>query len=102
VTTALARPVRYDLETFATAAGLHPDLIVRLERIGLIMAVRDDGGRWWFEPAELTVVSRIRRLRAGFGLNYAALGLVLDLLDRVEALESRTARQHPSGGRLWT
>ena len=39
----------------------------------------------------------------GFGLNYAALGLVVDLLDRVARLEAllRT-RPQPSGGQSWT
>jgi hypothetical protein len=35
----------------------------------------------------LAVVARIQRLRNGLGLNYAAIGLVLDLLDRIEELE---------------
>ena len=37
----------------------------------------------------------MQRLRAGFALNYAALGLVTDLLDRITALEAalRTYRR---------
>jgi hypothetical protein len=37
----------------------------------------------------------MQRLHAGFALNYAALGLVTDLLDRIAALEAalRTYRR---------
>ena len=39
------------------------------------------------------MIARIQRLRAGLALNYAALGLVLDLLDRIEAAGGRAAPQ---------
>ena len=45
-------------------------------------------GELWFEPSALVTVGRIQRLRTGLGLNYAAIGLVLDLLDHIEELES--------------
>jgi hypothetical protein len=38
-------------------------------------------------------MARVQRLRAGFGLNYAAIGLVTDLLDRIAVLEA-AARGH--------
>jgi hypothetical protein len=38
--------------------------------------------------AQLARAARIVRLRAGLGLNYAAVGVVLDLLDRIEELET--------------
>ena len=102
-TFALTRPARLDLESFARATGTHPELVARLVALGLLDAERDAGGRLCFPPAEVAVMARIQRLRAGFALNYAALGLVLDLLDRVEAAEARL-RYSPqrSGGRSWT
>ena len=50
----------------------------------------------WFAPSQLAAVARLQRLRAGFGLNYAALGLVVDLLDRIARLGGRAtpARHH--------
>src|SRR5256885_11330185 len=48
---------------------------------------RDRAGRLWFPPAQLVLAARIQRLRSGFALNYAAIGLVVDLLDRVTELE---------------
>ena len=102
-TYALVRPVRLDLESFARATGTHPELVTRLVALGLLDAEQDAGGRLCFPPRQVAVMARIQRLRAGFALNYAALGLVLDLLDRLEAAEA-SLRYSPqrSGGRTWT
>jgi chaperone modulatory protein CbpM len=88
VSYALVRTRRLDLEQFAAAAGLHPELIRRFVALGLLDADRDPCGRLWFQPAQLAAVARIQRLRAGFALNYAAIGLVTDLLDQIAALQA--------------
>ena len=102
-TYALVRPPRLDLESFARATGTHPELVTRLVALGLLDAERDAGGRLCFPPREVAVMARIQRLRTGFALNYAALGLVLDLLDRLQAAEA-SLRYDPqrTGGRSWT
>ena len=94
---ALARPVRLDLEAFARATATHPDLIRRLVALGLVEADRDAAGRLWFPPGQLAVVARIQRLRAGLALNYAAVGLVIDLLDRITELEAALRSAGPAG-----
>ena len=86
-----------------------PELVRRLVALGLVQATRDEAGRLWFTQAELHTLARIQRLRAGLSLNYAAIGLVLDLLDRIDVLE-RALRARPGGpaspprsdDRLWT
>ena len=87
-------PARLSLDAFAAAAGMHPDLLRRLVRLGLLDPYLDTAGQLWFPPAQLAQLARATRLRAGLGLNYAALGLVLDLLTRIEELEAtlRTRR----------
>ena len=79
---------RLSLEEFAVLSGLHPDLIRRLVALGLIEAHRDSAGALWISRSELAEVARVQRLRAGFALNYAAVGLVTDLLDRIAVLEA--------------
>ena len=91
----MIRTDRHSLEQFAALTGLHPDLIRRLVILGLIEADRDQAGELWFPRGQIAAVARMQRLRAGFTLNYAALGLVADLLDRIAALEAvlRTYRR---------
>ncbi|ONH27799.1 chaperone modulator CbpM [Pseudofrankia asymbiotica] len=76
------------LETVADRAGLHPELVHRFAVLGLLDASRDAAGTLWFPPDTPATIARIQRLRAGLCLNYAAIGLVLDLLDRIDALEA--------------
>jgi len=86
-----------DVESFAAACRLHPDMVHRFVALGLLAPRTDETGRLWFRPGDVATVARIQRLRAGFGLNYAAIGLVLDLLDRLGA-RGRSG----VGGRTWT
>jgi len=82
------RPLRLAHEEFARRCGLHPEMVRRLVALGMVPAVRDDGGALWFAPAQVAAVARLQRLRATLPLNYAALGLVVDLLDRITELET--------------
>jgi hypothetical protein len=85
---ALVPTTRLDLGAFARATGSHPDLIRRLVALGIIDARQDPSGELWFSPSQLAAFARVQRLRAGFALNYAAIGLVTDLLDRIAVLEA--------------
>jgi chaperone modulatory protein CbpM len=92
VSHALIRATRLDLDEFAAAAGVHPDLIRKFAALGLLDAARDPSDRLWFAPGQVAAVARIRRLRAGFAVNYAAIGLVTDLLDQIAALRAALRR----------
>ena len=85
---AIIRAARLSLEEFALMSGLHPDLVRRLVTLGLIDADRDTAGELWFSRGDLAAAARMQRLRAGFALNYTAIGLVTDLLDRIAVLEA--------------
>jgi chaperone modulatory protein CbpM len=93
----LVAPDRLGLGTVARHSGLHPDLVRRFVALSLLDATLDDRGRLWFPPGTVATIARIQRLRAGLPLNYAAIGLVLDLLDRIAALEAalRTRSEPP-------
>ena len=99
-----------DLESFCRGAGLHPDFVRRLLALGLLEAEPGPAaGELRFAPSQLAAAARLQRLRSGLGLNYAGLGLVVDLLDRVAALEAALRRRtahaplpQTTGGRPWT
>jgi chaperone modulatory protein CbpM len=76
------------LDLFARRCGLHPELVRRFVALGLVAAVRDADGELWFAPEQVAAVARLQRLRTTLPLNYAALGLVTDLLDRITELET--------------
>jgi chaperone modulatory protein CbpM len=82
----------WPLEEFCAAVGLHPQLVRRYVALGLLAPERDTAGELWFDPGQLARVGRIQRLRGGLGLNYTALGVVLDLLTRIEELEGALRR----------
>jgi hypothetical protein len=97
-------PVRasLDLESFCRASGLHPELVRRLVALGLLETVPGPAGELRLPPSQVAAAARLQRLRAGFGLNYAGLGLVADLLDRIAVLEAALRqRRSPTGGHPW-
>ncbi|MET0146018.1 MAG: chaperone modulator CbpM [Ilumatobacteraceae bacterium] len=102
----MARPRRLGIDALARSAGLHPDVVRCFVALGLLEATRDASGALWFEPRQVAVVARLQRLRAGLSLNYAALGVVADLLDRIAVLEAAQRRSAstppPRGGPPWT
>jgi chaperone modulatory protein CbpM len=80
---------RLSREEFCRRSGVHPELVRRFVALGLVQAVREPGGELRFPSGQVSAVARIERLRRGLGLNYAAIGLVCELLDRIQELEGR-------------
>lgn len=99
--TSLVRAPRLDTETFARLTGLHPEMVRRWVALGLLDGTWDSRGSLWLAPSQVAAAARLQRLRAGLALNYAALGLVADLLDRIAALEA-ASRTRPKDGSTWT
>ena len=100
----LVRPDRQLSQAeFARRSGVHPEQLHRLFALGLLQATPDAGGQLSFPIGELAAVRRIERLRTGLSINYAALGLVVDLLDRISQLELalRTQRAAHDATRGW-
>ena len=67
-------------------AGLHPMMIQRLFRLGLIDPQIEEP-ELLFEDTVLFRIGTIMRMKNDLGLNFAGCGLVLDLLEKVEKLE---------------
>lgn len=99
---AIARPFRLSLDSYAQLTGVHPELVRRLVALGLLEVSRDAQGRLWFEPSQVREMARIQRLRTRLNLGYPAIGLVVELLDRIAELERAQRRMSRRGGVPWT
>ena len=71
----------------ASRAGMHPALVERLVEFGLIDPVEWEGSRWLFDPSAIPRLRMIGRLRESLGINLAGIEVILDLVDRVAALQ---------------
>ena len=80
----------YTISEVAYRVGLHPELIDRFVNLGLIeFTDRDDDGELLFDSAVIPLIRRILRLRNELGVNYAGVGVILELTSRLEAMEAR-------------
>jgi hypothetical protein len=79
------------LREISMLCDVHPGFIDRLIRLGLIDPVRKEGERheWIFQTAAVPLIKKIIRLRNELGINYSGIGVVLNLLSRIEVLETR-------------
>lgn len=91
---------RMNVERLAREAGLHPDLVVRLIRVGALDDPAGQNGSTRVAPAAARL-ARIARLRRDLGVNVAGAVLACQLLARIDELERRLERYEttPAGWR---
>jgi len=80
-----------DLMETARQACVHPDLLLRMVDLGLIEP-EQSSPEMLFAPEVVGVIGKAVRLRYQLGINWAGVGLVLDLLERIGQLESEIER----------
>ncbi|HLV79184.1 MAG TPA: chaperone modulator CbpM [Chthonomonadaceae bacterium] len=78
-----------DEDDLARVTGLHPDMVRRLYSLGALEAEEEWQGRPLFAPAMLARLRRMLRLRRDLGLSWHGLGMVAELLERIDRLEAR-------------
>jgi MerR family transcriptional regulator, heat shock protein HspR len=78
-------------------AGVHPALAQRLMALGLLDPV-ETTPEPLFDVAAVLRLRRILRLRQDLGVNWVGIGLVLDLLGKVDELEQEIKRLRQSRG----
>ncbi|GLI34356.1 chaperone modulator CbpM [Desulforhabdus amnigena] len=77
------------LTEVAYRCGVHPELIDRFVKLGLVDYVEHSAeGEALFDAEVIPLVRRILRLRNELGVNYAGIGVILELMARIESLES--------------
>ena len=90
----------YTLTEVAARVGVHPELLDRFVRLGLIEFTGSTmDGEFIFGPDVIPAIGRILRLRNELGVNYAGVGVILELIARIEALESRVEKLEDAGSR---
>jgi hypothetical protein len=89
-----------NVELLARQAGLHPDLVVRLIRLGALDDAAGSNGGIPVAGAAARL-ARIARLRHDLGVNVAGAVLACQLLARIDELERRIERDErpPRGWR---
>ena len=71
--------------------GLQADLIEKFVYLGLIDPIGNDPQteEWIFNKEVLPLIQKIMRLHHDLEINFAGIGLVLELLSKIEELEAR-------------
>ena len=84
------------LEDLSRLSQVHPDMIERLLEWQLVEPVKTQPERL-FPESVVPRIRRIMRLRKDLGINWAGIGVVLELLDRIDTLEQENARLRKQG-----
>ncbi len=85
---------RLGLDAVATRSGLHPDLVRRFVTLGLVDATGTPPGDCGSSRPLPPPSPASNDYGPALPLNYASLGLVLDLLDRISELEDALRRSN--------
>jgi MerR family transcriptional regulator, heat shock protein HspR len=77
---------RLTLEDLALHAAMHPAMVELLVEFGLVTPMRQEGANL-FDPSAVSRLRTIGRLRRTLGINLAGISVILDLLDKIRALQ---------------
>ena len=80
------------LDGLAAETAMHPALVQRFIEYGLIEPAERAGAHMLFDVDCVARVSKIERLRRHLGANLASVGVILDLLERMNRLEQEIER----------
>ena len=75
------------LEDAARRLGLHPDIVRRFLEFGLLEPTEVIGSEIMLDPVALRRIGMIQHLRYDLGINLPGIGVILELLDRIDALQ---------------
>lgn len=77
---------RLTLEDLALHTGMHPALVEQLVEFGLLTPIRRQGAML-FDPSAVSRLRTTARLRRTLGINLAGISVILDLIEKVSALQ---------------
>ena len=79
------------LEAAAARVGMHPILVERFVEFGLVEPIERTGAEIRLDAASLPRLVAISRLRTDLGVNLHGVAVILDLVDRLAALQRELA-----------
>ena len=79
------------LDELAARVGLHPTLVECFLEFGLIKPDERAGAQMLFNVACIARLRMIERLRHDVGVNLSGIGVILNMLDRLTALQRENA-----------
>jgi MerR family transcriptional regulator, heat shock protein HspR len=82
---------RLTLEALAERAGFHPAVVQAFIDCGLIEPSAREGARVFFDEDVVSRLRMIGRLRENLGINLAGIAVILNLRDRLSALQRENA-----------
>jgi hypothetical protein len=85
-------------EALAQRAGLHPEIVRRLIRLGLLEPGGGTAAAPLYRASDAALLVRAIRLRGDLGLNYAGAVLAVELVARIDELERRLRAAAPTHG----
>lgn len=68
---------------------VHAEWVMELIEEGVLEPRHAGGAQWRFSATSIVRVEKARRLQRDLGVNLPGIALALQLLDRIDALESR-------------
>ena len=83
-------PQQLTLDDLASHTGMHPGLVQRLVEFGLLTPVRQEGAML-FDPSAVSRLRTIARLRQTLGVNLTGIAAILDLVEKICALQRENA-----------
>lgn len=79
----------YVISVVARKIGVHAQTLRIYEREGLVQPARSRGGLRMYSEADIERLRLIRRLMDELGVNIAGVDVILNLMERVRALEQQ-------------
>ena len=75
-------------DVVAERIGAHRSLVVRLARAGLIETIESESSEPLLPRRTVVQLRRMQRLRNDLGVNFSGAAIILDLVKRIEQLNS--------------
>ncbi|MBI4789406.1 MAG: helix-turn-helix transcriptional regulator [Chloroflexi bacterium] len=79
----------YVISVAARLVEMHPQTLRYYERAGLLKPTRSSGKIRLYSPREIERLRKIARLTSELGVNLAGVEIIIDLTERLDALNER-------------